>query len=447
MAFARRVMRSTPLRQTVLIVIVVAVVNLASLGAAWVTLRGNAEDTLKNDLSRDMASLDVSASPGALRTLVQARARVTDPTDTVFVFLGNDGGITGNARAVIDGGDVGFTSTAPDRALSDHGYVHQVRRLSGGVLIVAKGLGPVAALDRTFLILLMFSTIPTVLISFVIGAFIARTSSRRVGRIGKTLDRIAGGDLAARVGPKRGSDDLAHIGARVDRMAAKQQAATEALRQVTTDIAHDLRTPLQRIGVTLEELERKLPEGETHDLAVQAGEEADRAVAVFGALLQIAQIEGGQGRREMGPVDLAAVARQIAELYEPAAEDRGDRLALDLPEGVVNVTGDSDLIGQAMANLVENAMRHGPEGGEITIRVARDGTGAKLSVADTGPGIPEEERDKVLRRLYRLERSRTTPGNGLGLALVAAIADRHGADLELGDNAPGLIVTMRFPGA
>lgn len=447
MAFPRRVMRSTPLRQTVLIVIVVAVVNLASLGAAWVTLRADAEDTLQSDLARDISSLDVSASPGALRTLVQARARVTDPRDTVFVFVGNDGGITGNARAVIDGGDVGFTATSEQRPLSAHGYLHEVRRLSGGVLILAKGLGPVAALDRTFLILLIFSTIPTVLLSFGIGALIARTSARRVGRIGTTLDQIAGGDLGARVGPSRGSDDLGLIGARVDRMAEKQQAATEALRQVTTDIAHDLRTPLQRIGVTLDELERALPDGPERNLAVRAGHEAERAVAVFGALLQIAQIEGGQGRREMGPVDLVATARQIAELYEPAAEDRGDRLTLDLPNAVVDVPGDADLIGQALANLVENALRHAPEGGEINVRVVKEGESAVLSVADNGPGIPENERDKVLRRLYRLERSRTTSGNGLGLALVAAIADRHGAQLELGDNAPGLLVTLRFPKA
>lgn len=440
-----RWVRSTPIRQTVLLIIVVAVVNLVSLGVAWITLRQDAAATLSEELSRDMASFDVSASPGALRTLVSARARVTDPSDTVFVFLGNDGGATGNARAVIDGSDVGFTARSQGDPLSDAGYLHEVRRLSGGVLIVARSLAPVADLDRTFLVLLVFSTLPTVAIAMFIGALIGRVSARRVDLIETTLDEIAGGDLSARVTVGRADDDLASIGERVNRMAAKQEAATEALRQVTTDIAHDLRTPLQRIGVTLQDLESRLEDGEARDLAEQAGAEADRAVAVFRALLQIAQIEGGQGMRDAAPVDLTEVVGQIAELYEPTAEDRGDTLVQCLPDQPVLVTGERNILGQALANLLENALRHTPEGGTITLSVARDAGGAVLSVADTGPGIPEEERDKVTRRLYRLERSRTTPGNGLGLALVAAVAERHGASLELGDADPGLVVSLRFP--
>jgi signal transduction histidine kinase len=437
-----RLTRSTPVRQAVLLVTVVALVNLASLGVAWLTLRGNTLDELQSDLARDMASLDIAASPGALRTLVAARARVTDPTDTVFVFIGNDGRITGNARAVVEGRDVGFTAISAERRLSDEGYIDDVRRLSGGVLIVAKSLEPVARLRGTFLVLLVISTLPTVLISLGLGALIARASARRVERIEGVLDRIAAGDLAARSGETGEGDDLSRIGARVNRMAQKQQVATETLRQVTTDIAHDLRTPLQRIGVTLQDLEARLPEGETRDLAGAAAGEAERAVSVFRALLQIAQIEGGTAQERFGPVDLAGVATRIAELYEPSAEDRGDRFEVAVPEGPVTVTGDADLIGQALANLIENALRHTPPGGAIRVGVTRDGV---LTVSDSGPGIPEGERDKVLRRLYRLERSRTTAGNGLGLALVAAIAESHGADLSLGDAAPGLTVTLRFP--
>ncbi|MAM59903.1 HAMP domain-containing sensor histidine kinase [Maritimibacter sp. UBA3975] len=437
-----RLVRSAPVRQAVLLVTVVALVNLASLGVAWLTLRANTLDELNADLARDMASLDISASPGALRTLVAARARVTDPTDTVFVFIGNDGRITGNARAVVEGRDVGFTAMSAERRLSDEGYLDDVRRLSGGVLIVAKSLEPVARLGDTFFVLLVISTLPTVLIALGIGALIARASARRVERIEAVLERIAGGDLAARSGETGEGDDLSRIGARVNRMAEKQQAATETLRQVTTDIAHDLRTPLQRIGVTLQDLEARLPEGETRDLAGAAAEEADRAVSVFRALLQIAQIEGGTSRERLRPVDLAAIATRIAELYEPSAEDRGDSFVVEVPDAPVDVTGDPDLIGQALANLIENALRHTPPGGDIRVAVTPDGA---LIVADSGPGIPEGERDKVLRRLYRLERSRTTAGNGLGLALVAAIADSHRATLDLGDADPGLTVTLRFP--
>lgn len=438
-----RLWRSTPVRQAVLLVTVVAVVNLASLGVAWVTLRADTYATLRADLDRDMASFDISASPGALRTLVSARARVSDPADTVFVFIGDDGRITGNAKAVVNGFDVGYTAADPDRPLSDKGYVDDIRRLSGGVLIVGKSLEPVARLGETFLVLLVLSTLPTVLISLALGALIARRSARRVEGIEAVLDRIAAGDLAARSGETGEGDDLSRIGARVNRMAEKQETATEALRQVTTDIAHDLRTPLQRIGVTLQDLEARLPEGEARELAITAGEEADRAVAVFRALLQIAQIEGGGAKERFKPVDLGRIATRIAELYEPSAEDREDRFSVAVPEAPVMVRGDADLIGQALANLIENALRHTAPGGTIAISVGDDG---RLSVADSGPGIPKAEREKVLRRLYRLERSRTTPGNGLGLALVAAIAESHGAALDLDDNDPGLVVTLRFPG-
>ena len=436
-------MRSTPVRQAVLLVAVVALVNVASLGVAWLTQKAATLTVLRGDLDRDMASFDISASPSALRTLVEARARVTDPRDTVFVFLGDDRRSTGNARAVMNGVDVGFTAISIDRPLSDEGYIDDVRRLSGGVLIVAKSLDPVARLGETFLVLLLVSTLPTILISLGIGALIARASARRVERIEGVLDRIAAGDFAARSRETGEGDDLSRIGARVNRMAVKQEAATEALRQVTTDIAHDLRTPLQRIGVTLQDLEDRLPDGEARDLAQAAGEEADRAVSVFRALLQIAQIEGGGAKERFKPVDLARVATRIAELYEPSAEDREDRFTVDVPEAPVMVRGDADLIGQALANLIENALRHTPSGGEVTVTVSADGA---LIVRDRGPGIPEAERAKVLRRLYRLERSRTTPGNGLGLALVAAIAESHGAALELGDASPGLTVTLRFPG-
>ncbi|MZR14926.1 HAMP domain-containing protein [Maritimibacter sp. DP07] len=437
-----RLIRSTPVRQAVLLVAVVALVNLASLGVAWLTQRAATVESLRAELRQDVASFDISASPSALRTLVSARARVVDPMDTVYVFLGNDGRITGNARAVLDGFDVGLTAMDPGRPLSDEGYLDEVRRLSGGVLIVGKSFEPVARLSETFLVLLAISTVPTVLIALGIGALIARTSARRVERIEAVLDRIAAGDLAARSEETGEGDDLSRIGARVNRMAQKQEAATEALRQVTTDIAHDLRTPLQRIGVTLQGLEDRLPDGEARELAAAAGEEADRAVSVFRALLQIAQIEGGSAADRFTPVDLGALAARIAELYEPSAEDRGDGFTVDIPEAPVMVRGDGDLIGQALANLVENALRHTPAGGEIRVAVGADGS---LCVTDSGPGIPEAERDKVLRRLYRLERSRTTPGNGLGLALVAAIAESHGATLELADADPGLSVTLRFP--
>lgn len=440
-----RLIRSTPVRQALILVAVVALVNLASLGGTWLTMRADLSARIEAEVTREISGFDVAATPGALATLVAARARVSDPAGTVFVFAGDDGRSAGNAVAVIEGGQVTLAALSQERPLSDAGYVHEVRQLSGGLLIVAQSLGPIRDLTDTFLTLLAFSVLPTVLIALGIGALIARRSARRVAAMEATLGRIAAGDLGARYGPDAGGDDLARIGAGLDRMAASQQAATEALRQVTTDIAHDLRTPLQRISVLIEDLRGRLPEGEAADLADRAAAEAERAVGVFRALLHIAQIEGGSPRQGFRRFDLVETARRIAELYAPAAEDRGDRLALDLPKGPVNVTGDEGLIGQALANLIENALAHTPPGTAIEVAVEADGP--VLTVRDSGPGIPAEERGRATQRLYRLERSRTTPGNGLGLSLVAAIATLHGARLSFGDGNPGLVVRLAFSGA
>jgi signal transduction histidine kinase len=322
-----------------------------------------------------------------------------------------------------------------------------MRRLSGGILIVAQSLEPIAQLSDTFASLLAFSLLPTLFISLGLGTLIARRSARRVEHIETTLGRIAAGDLSARVATGQGpDDDLSRIGSGIDRMAGKQEAATDALRQVSSDIAHDLRTPLQRISVLLDQLRTELPDtGAAAALADKAADETARAVAVFRSLLQIAQIEGGSPAAHFTRFDLRAPVRQIAELYAPTAEDRGDRFDLTLPDTTVPVHGDAGLVGQALANLLENALCHAPTGGKITVAIDIPPSGPVLTVCDTGPGIPVAERDKVLRRLYRLEQSRTTPGNGLGLALVNAIAALHSARLALDDNGPGLRVTLAFP--
>ncbi|PTW51269.1 HAMP domain-containing sensor histidine kinase [Rhodovulum kholense] len=444
-ASLRHLMRSTPVRQALALVAVVALANLLSLGGAYLTLRADLARSIRADLDAELASFDLSATPAALSAIVRARARAADPAKTVTVFLAADGRQVGNARATLDGGDIHLSPG--DQPLGAAGYLHEVRPLSGGLLIVAESLAPIAELRRTFLSLLAFSLGPTVLISLGVGVLIARRTARRVDGIEETLDRLSAGDLSARLPPDPlPADDLSRIGAGVNRLAARQEAATEALRQVTADIAHDLRTPLQRISVLIQDLRARLPdEGDPAELADRASAEVDRAVSVFRAMLEIAQIEGGQASARFQPFDLGLTVRQVVELYQPSVEDAGHRLSLSCPETGPTVRGEPSLIAQALANLVENALRHTSEGSRIDIAVTADPPG--LIVADDGPGVPEGERDKVLRRLYRLERSRTTPGHGLGLSLVAAIASLHGARLTLEDNAPGLRVRLAFPQA
>ncbi|QFS84053.1 putative sensor histidine kinase TcrY [Roseivivax sp. THAF40] len=439
------IIRSTPVRIALWLVLVFAAVNLVTLGGAYVTLKAQAEAEIRADLTAEIAGLDITATPNALRRLVEVRARATDPRDRVYLFLGDDGRRAGNADARLSDGNV-ILSASDGQALSHTGYVQEVRRLSSGILVIAQSLERVEDLRRTFLWLLALSLLPTVVLSLGLGTLIARRSARRVARIETTLSRIAGGDLTARYDPgASGEDDLTRIGRGVNRMAARQEEATEALRQVSADIAHDLRTPLQRIAVLLDELQAKTDEDDPRaPLADRARAEADRAVRVFQSLLQIAQIEGAGARADAAPVDLTEIAREMAELYEPVAEEAGVALSTELPSGPVPVTGDRALLGQALANLIENALRHG-NATPIVVSVTNGADGPALSVTDSGPGIPEAERGLVTRRLYRLETSRTTPGNGLGLALVTAIAQAHRAVLDLSDNRPGLRASLQFP--
>lgn len=440
---------STPVRQAIGLVAVFAVVNLVTLGLAYVSLRNAAEQTMRANLSQLMAGFEVAASPAAAEVMVMAAADATDPAHRVFAYIAPDGRVTGNADARLSAAGAEIRQMPEGRPLGRDGYMPLVERMAGGLLIIGESLTPIHELGRTFLGLLALSLGPTVLVSLGLGAALAARARARVERIEATLARLSEGALDARIPAEPGrGDDLARIGARINRMAAAQEASTEALRQVSSDIAHDLKTPLQRMTVLLHDLRDGLAPGSREaGLAERALAEAEGAVAVFQGLLRIAQIEGGGARVAFAPVDLNALVTGMAELYGPDAEESGHPLALDLAAAPVGVTGERGLLGQALANLIENALRHTAAGTAIAIRTATEDGRAVLEVADRGPGIPEAEREKVLRRLYRLERSRTTPGNGLGLPLVAATARLHGADLVLLDNAPGLRVRLVFPAA
>lgn len=440
-------LRSSPVRLAFGLVILFSVVNLLSLGLAWLKIRSNVEAQIAANLDQQIAGFRVTRDPHTLAALVEAEAAAIDPANRILVFVAPDGVSYGNARAEIRGREISLAQRAAGRPLSPEGYEYRTRAMARGMLIVAESRRALRDTEEIFIAVLIFSILPTVLISLGAGTWLAVASARRVGRIETALRRLEAGDLAARVADEGAADDLARIGAGIDRMARAQEGAMSALRQVSADIAHDLKTPIQRISLILAELAARLGEGTAEaDLVARAATEADRAAAVFQSLLLIAQIEGGGGKARFGTVDLAEVLRTFAEIYTPAAEDSGHRLILgDLPDMPVRVQGDRGLIGQAVANLIENGLRHTPPGARLSLGLAQTPDGAVITVADDGPGIPEEERGNVLRRLYRLERSRSTPGHGLGLSLVQAIADLHGARLHLDDNHPGLRVEISFP--
>jgi signal transduction histidine kinase len=268
---------------------------------------------------------------------------------------------------------------------------------------------------------------------------------RRIEAINETSREIVDGDLSRRI-PTRGTgDDFDRLADNLNGMLDRITALMQRVRQVSDDIAHDLRTPLTRLRGQLELARAQLGQApdEARAFVDRAIEEADALLATFNALLRIARIEGARRREGFAPVDLEPLLRDVAELYEPVAAERGQSLDLDLA-GSATVRGDRDLLFQAVANLVDNAIKYTPEGGRIVVGLRRSATAVDAWVADTGPGIPGDEREKVFERFHRLEASRSTPGSGLGLSLVKAVTMLHGGRVTLEDNAPGLLAKLSF---
>ncbi len=266
------------------------------------------------------------------------------------------------------------------------------------------------------------------------GIAMSRSTTRRIEAINQTSREIADGALDRRI-PTRGTDDeFDRLAIQLNEMLDRNQSLMESLRHVTDNIAHDLRTPLSRLRQTLEDLdENGLSQTESTTRIDRAIAEADGLLSVFNALLRITQIEAGGRRENFATIDVGEVLRDVAELYEPVAEEKNLSFSLRCEETICT-EGDRDLLFQAIANLADNAVKYAPPGGSVTLYAA-DRT---VTVSDTGPGIPEEAFEEVFRRFHRLETARSTPGSGLGLSLVKAVANLHNGGVKLEDNCPGL---------
>ena len=269
-----------------------------------------------------------------------------------------------------------------------------------------------------------------------------RSVVARIESINRTSRRIMEGELSERIESHGSGDEFDELASNLNAMLERIETLMEDVRRVSDNVAHDLRTPLGRLRTRLEQLRDAAGDGSTAELAQAALGEADQMLATFNALLRIARIETRQRRHAFQRVDLATIGDDVADLYAPLAESRG--IAFRHSGIAAPVDGDADLLFQSLANLLDNAMKYAPEGGAVTLHVTAGADDVTVVVADNGPGVPPEEREAVLRRFYRLEPSRSLPGSGLGLSLVAAVAQLHEAALLLEDNQPGLVVRMRF---
>ena len=292
----------------------------------------------------------------------------------------------------------------------------------------------------------LFSSMLVIAALGAAGAFVIRKLFRRmVAEVSATADAIAGGDLTPRVRRSGRGDEFDRLAESINTMLERIAKLMDGVRQVSNAIAHDLRTPITRARARLEDAALHAgSESELRTGVERAVADLDNVTAVFHALMRIAEIEVGARRSAFAEVDLGPMLADLAELYGAVAEEHGLALRLAVPD-TLSILGDRDMLQQAVANLLDNAIKFSPDGGVIRLQAARVERQVRISVADEGPGIPEADRPRATERFFRGETARSTPGSGLGLALVQAVAMLHEGNLLLEDARPGLLATIAVP--
>lgn len=312
----------------------------------------------------------------------------------------------------------------------------------GSFLLVAQDASRLVDMQRAIQQAFASAGALTLLLAIGGGVLLGGSFLSRIDTIGRTSRAIMEGDLSARIPVRGTNDEIDQLVLGLNAMLERIQHLMEGMRQVTNDIAHDLRTPLGRLRQRLEDARDHATSTADYAAATEAAiAEADTLLDIFSALLRIAQLESGAQKSAFAQVDLSELVRSVADAYQPASEDSGHTLEIHVEEGLA-LNGDRQLLAQMLSNLVENALHHTPAGTAVSVSARKTKIGVEIEVADNGPGIPETERDKVFDRFYRLDRSRAAAGSGLGLALVKAIATLHGFAIRLEDRKPSLAIVI-----
>ena len=315
----------------------------------------------------------------------------------------------------------------------------------GSRLLVAQSVRQAEDLQEFILSTMAIILTVSVGLALTMGWLLGRTLLQRIDAINTTAQQVTAGELSRRVALSGQDDEFDELASHLNTMLARIEQLLTGMRQVTDNIAHDLRRPLARIRNRIDVTLMEKRDATEYRLALEETlEDANALMQTFSALLEIAQAEAGSFRGEWEVLDLSAMLEELGGLYIDEAEARHKSFAL-LVEPDLKITGNRHLLAQAVSNLLDNAFKYTPEGGAIRLQAVNRPGHLLLSVCDNGPGIAVEQRDKVFGRFVRLEPARSTPGNGLGLSLVKAVADLHKAELRLEDNQPGLCVVLDIP--
>jgi signal transduction histidine kinase len=455
----RRFVRTTAFRLSLVYLIVFSVATVFLV--AYIT-RSTSElltRQLRETIDLEIQELDYEYQVGGIRrllTVIDQKSRT--PGASLYLlsdFSGNilAGNIADVPPAILDDASAAARPIRYSRVDGDRTRNHvalvRVMALDGGFrALVGRDIGEREQFREIFGRAVRAIMIVMVVLAVVTWWFVSRRVLRRIDQVSETSARIVAGDLSGRVPVTGTGDEFDRLAQSLNGMLERIDDLMGGLKEVSDNIAHDLKTPLTRMRNRVEEALSGPDDPLRARAALEATiEECDGLIRTFNALLMIARVESGSQQAEMGPVDLAAIARDVAELYEPVAEEQGVTLTV-AAEGPALVHGNRELLAQAMTNLVDNALKYGRAEGRppsVRILVAHEGRSVVAGVADNGPGVPLADRDRVLGRFVRLEASRSAPGSGLGLSLVAAIARHHRATLRLEDADPGLQVKIHFP--
>lgn len=396
----------------------------------------------------ELRDVHMTLGPEALERIADSRNEQPMLSSTGFLLRNPAGEKLAGNVSVFAAGTGWEMISGQQLGLDDaHG---QYRFFTGTVgenlLSIGRGMGDLDEFREIMLACLLWAFLIATVLAFMIGAYFARSTHRRVARISQSLDIVGKGNLGARLPVSCLGDDVDRLSEKINGSLERLEHTVNGMRQVSTDIAHDLKTPLNRLFISLDEAAERSRAGIcVGDDLDQALEETRAINSTFEALLRIAQIEAGARRSQFRHFNLNQVLETAGEVYAPVVDEQCGELIVDLPtDEPLPMFGDQQLTLQLVVNLIENAVHHCDGDTRITLSAGQEDGVVWFSVGDNGPGIPKAEREKVFQRLYRLERSRTTRGTGLGLSLVKAIADLHCGTVSLDDNDPGLAVTVRF---